>query len=74
MKPGMNDILFEIVWTEASTDTRTPEVGLLVDSRIVGVTTLRRRDLTAAITAASNLMRKHPNAHGFYVRRRREKS
>ena len=69
----MNDLIeFEIVWTEASDDLRSLEAGLLVQTRVVGHTTLRRRDLTAAITAACNLMRKHPDAHGFYVRRRRK--
>ena len=62
----MNDLIeFEIVWTEASDDLRSLEAGLLVQTRVVGHTTLRRRDLTAA-------MRKHPDAHGFYVRRRRK--
>jgi len=67
-----NLIDFEIVWLDDLDDTRPAAVGNLTSSRILDVTPIRRRDLSAACVAASNLFKteKHPG-HGFVVRRKR---
>jgi hypothetical protein len=47
-----------------------------VSTRTIGRDYVRRRDLTAAMTAASNMLRSGKGnsdyAHGFLVRKRRE--
>lgn len=67
----MKPIEYEIVWTEASDDTRPLEAGFIVYTRVIEVELIRRQNLTAALVAAGNLLRMHPTAHGFFVRRKR---
>ena len=67
----LKPIDFEIVWIDESEDFRPSRKGNLVLVPIIEVQAIRRQDLSAACTAAANLMRKHPTARGFYVRRKR---
>ena len=62
---------FEIVWIDEAEDFRPSKKGNLVLCPIVEVQDIRRQSLTAALVSAGNLMRQHPTARGFYVRRKR---
>jgi hypothetical protein len=61
---------FEILWYRGG-----PEHA---PNRVVGRTTVRRHDLTDAITAACNMLKAgkggSDDAHGFYVRVKRGES
>lgn len=65
-------ITFEILWyAGAGANPDAP-------NRIIGRDTVRRRDLTDAITAACNMLKSgrgdHSGyAHGFYVRSKRDR-
>ena len=67
----MKPIDFEIVWIDEADDFRPSKKGNLVLCPIVEVQDIRRQDLSAACISAANLMKKHPTARGFYVRRKR---
>ncbi len=67
----MKPIDFEIVWIDEADDFRPSTPGNLVLCPIVEVQHIRRQGLTAALISAGNLMRQHPTARGFYVRRKR---
>lgn len=61
-------ITFEILWYAGGSED---------NPRIIGRDTVRRRDLTDAITAACNMLKSGKGAHsgyahGFYVHRRGE--
>lgn len=62
---------FEIVWIDESDDFRVSKPKQLVLCPIVEVQPIRRQSLTDALISAANLLRKHPTARGFYVRRKR---
>jgi len=64
-------ITFEILWLDEPDDFRPGTPGHLLTIRTSDVTTIRRRDLTAATVYAANQLRKR-NETGFVVRKQRE--